>query len=259
VSSSELVRAWQSCGIGLGDTVLLHSNSLRASLLQRRAGLPHSPSDLLATFLEAIGPEGTLLMPLFNFGFAQGLPFDIRSTPSHMGALTEAARQHRQAVRTGHPIYSFAVLGAQAHRFENLDNFSGYGADSPFGLLRELDGKVAALDLSDQACMTYYHHVEEMCAVDYRYLKVFEGDYTSASGQTERRQYGLFVRDLEARVETWVEPMGELLWAQGLWTGCRPGEGCGLRTIRARSLFSEVEQVIRRGEALGMLYRIGGT
>jgi aminoglycoside 3-N-acetyltransferase len=237
--------------------VLLHSDSLRRTLLERREGRPHTAADLLQSFLDAVGPQGTLLLPLFNFGFAQGQPFDIRSTPSHMGAITEAARLHPQAVRTGHPIYSFAAIGAQARRFAGVDNFSGYGADSPFAILRELDGKIAALDISDQNCMTFHHHVEEMCAVPYRYHKVFEAGYTDASGHASQRRYGLFVRDLKARVETWVEPMEQHLWQAGIWHGARPREGWGLRTARAAAVFAEVESVIRNGRALGMLYRIG--
>ncbi|HEY0956423.1 MAG TPA: AAC(3) family N-acetyltransferase [Roseateles sp.] len=254
---SEAARAWRDCGIAAGDSVLLHSDSLRWSVQRRRAGQPWSAQALLDSLLEALGPEGTLLLPLFNFDFAGGKPFDIRSTPSHMGALTEAARLHPAAVRTGHPIYSFAVIGARAASVRGLDNFSGYGADSPFALLREWDGKVAVLDLSDQASMTYHHHVEEMCAAPWRYHKVFEGDCTDAAGHTSRKRYGLYVRDLAARIETWVEPMGERLWAKGLWQGCRPKEGAGLRWVRARALFHEVAGVIQRGEAENLLYRIG--
>ena len=74
------------------------------------------------SFLDAVGAEGTVLFPLFNFGFSNGEPFDIRNTPSKMGKLTEAARLHPDAVRTGHPVYSFAVIGAKADRFKGIDN-----------------------------------------------------------------------------------------------------------------------------------------
>lgn len=253
----DAAQAWRDCGIEAGDSLLLHSDSMRWSVLRRRAGLPWSPQALLESLLEALGPEGTLLLPLFNFDFAAGKPFDIRTTPSHMGALTEAARQHPHVVRTGHPIYSFAVIGARAESVRGLDNFSGYGADSPFALLRAWDGKVGVLDLSDQASMTYHHHVEEMCNAPWRYHKAFEGDYTDAAGHTARKRYGLYVRDLNAGVQTWVDPMGEQLWAKGLWRGCRAKEGAGLRWVRARALFEEVAGVIRRGEAENLLYRIG--
>ena len=62
----------------------------------------------------------------------------MRNTKSQMGSLTEAARNHPNSVRTGHPIYSFCAIGKHASKFKMLDNVSGYGADSPFGILRNL-------------------------------------------------------------------------------------------------------------------------
>ena len=101
-----------------------------------------------------------------------------------MGALTEAGRQHPLAVRTGHPIYSFGVIGFHAEKFKAINNFSGYGDDSPFALLKKLNGKIAVLGLPDQHSMTFYHHVEEMNNVDYRYHKKFTTDYTDSIGIT---------------------------------------------------------------------------
>ncbi len=213
--------------------------------------------DILESFRVAVGPTGTLLFPTFNFEFTAGKPFDIRSSPSHMGALTEAARLHPESVRTGHPIYSFSVIGHHSKSFEGLTNFSGYGADSPFGLLMQIDGKIAALDLPDEKCMTFYHFVEESENVPYRYHKVFSSEYTDANGSTGVRSFGLFVRDLARRVETDVKPMGLRLWDLGFCTGCRPGEGNGLRTLPARAVFDATRAVIRSGKALGMLYRLG--
>ena len=96
---------WLRSGIELGDTVLVHSSIKRTLIESRRAGLSISPTEILDSFLDAIGPTGTLLLPLFNFDFTNGVDFDIRNSPSQMGALTEAGRLHKDAVRTGHPIY----------------------------------------------------------------------------------------------------------------------------------------------------------
>jgi len=86
--------------------------------------------------------------------------------------LAEAGRVHAKAVRTGHPIYSFAVIGYRSKEFENIDNESGYSEESPFGLLKRMDRKIAALDVDDQDCMMFYHHVEEVKKVDYRFFKL---------------------------------------------------------------------------------------
>ena len=258
---AELAAGWRACGLEPGDAVLVHSSLGRTLRRLAKAGVgPHEAVQaVLLSFLEAIGPDGTLLLPLFNFDFAKGGAFDIRTTPSQMGALTEAARKHPGAVRTGHPIYSFAVIGGEACRFAGLENLSGYGPDSPFALLKALDGKVAVLDLPDQQSMTFYHFVEEACAVPWRYHKRFEGDYAGWDGLEQRRAFSLFVRDLERGVATHVDPMGERLWAQDLYRGDRPGQGRGLRTIGARPLYDAVAAVIAAGEAEGLLYRIHGS
>jgi aminoglycoside 3-N-acetyltransferase len=251
----DLANEWQQAGLGRGDTVLVHSSLRRTLRRLLSAGRQVTADDLLASFIEAVGPTGTLLMPLFNFDFPKGIRFDIRSSPSQMGALTEAARLHPRAVRTGHPIYSFAVIGAEAERYRGIENFSGYGADSPFAMLHRGGGRIAVLDLPDVQSMTFYHYVEQCNEVPYRFHKVFEGEYVGADGVVAVRRFGLFVRDTDKGVQTDVDPMGELLWKRGLYRGFRPGIGCGLRVIDAAAMFDAVSAIIRAGNAEGMLYR----
>lgn len=215
-----------------------------------------TPEDILDSFLDVIGSEGTLLLPSFNFDFAHGLPFDIRNSVSQMGALSEAARQYSGAVRTGHPIYSFVVIGNKTSEFEAINNISGYANDSPFGVLRKLNGKIGSLDLDDQNSMTYYHHIEEIKRVDYRYFKSFYGEYTDFSGKTNNKKYELYVRDLERGVVTDVNHAGELLWRAGLYKGFRPKQGPGLRLINSQDMYNFIGKIIDNGNALGTLYRL---
>ena len=251
-----LAEQWRAAGIEAGDFVLLQSGLARTyQRVYKAHGVWPSAEDVLQSVLHAIGETGTLLVPLFNYGFTRGEPFDIRSTPSRMGDLTEAARLHPHAVRTGHPIYSFAAIGALASEFEGVDNYSGHGFDSPFATLLAGDGKIAALNLTDGQCMTFYHHVEEMEGVDYRFLKEFSGEYTDGEGSNSQRTYALFVRHLDRGVVTQVDPAGELMWDRGLYRGNRWNEGHGLRTIRANEMYEFVARIIADGRAEGLLMR----
>lgn len=252
----QLAEDWRDAGIGDGDTVLIHSSLKRTLRRLLKQKLRVDPLDIVESFRQAAGPTGTVLFPLFCWDFPKGIPFDVRTSPSQMGSLTEAARLYPGAVRTGHPIYSFSVIGAQAELFRGMMNFSGYGDDSCFAKLRELNGKIAVLDLPDQNSMTFYHHVEEMHEAPYRYHKTFRGTYTDWSGDTEEREFGLFVRNIEQGVQTHVDPMGEILWADGLYRGDRPGDGCGLRVIDSNAMFSAVADTLKSGRAEGLLYRI---
>jgi aminoglycoside 3-N-acetyltransferase len=251
-----LSEEWRKSGVKPGDMLLLHS-STRATLRRlKKLGFAMEMETILDSFLHVLGENGTLLLPLFNFDFCAGVPFDIRTTPSQMGALTEAGRLHPGAVRTGNPIYSFAVLGKQRELFRGVDNFSGYGADSPFGILHRQEGKIAVLDLPDQQSMTFYHYVEESLSVEHRFHKRFSAPYTNFERETKERTYGLFVRKTEEGVVTHVDPMGEILWAKGLYSGARPGTGTGLRVIASRALYDEVASVIDQGKARGLLYEV---
>jgi aminoglycoside 3-N-acetyltransferase len=253
---TRLTDQWREAGIDDGDMVLLHSDVRRTIRLAKKRGDDLSPSALLESFLQAVGQSGTLLLPLFNFDFTRGTTFDIRSTPSQMGTLSEAARNHSSVVRTGHPIYSFAALGAKRDDFRGLSNFSGYGEDSPFGLIHRYGGKIAILDLPDQNSMTFYHYVEEALNVPYRYHKTFSGTCIDAQGNASDQTFGLFVRDLDKGVQTHVNPMGDLLWQQGLYSGSRPNLGSGLRVIGAKQMYEAVAEIIRDGRALGLLYTV---
>lgn len=257
MSIENLKSEWQSAGINKGDTVLIHSSMARTvrRFTEDKSNRPNIEL-FVSSFLDAVGTSGTVLFPLFNFGFSEGEPFDIKNTPSKMGKLTEAARLHPDAVRTMHPIYSFAVIGAKADQFENIDNKSGYGEDSPFAILRQLNGKIASLDLDDQNSMTFYHHVEEMKKVPYRFMKTFEEPYTDWDGTTASKKYSLYVRDTASGVKTHVNPAGELLWGKGLYSGFRPKVGPGLRVIDSNKMFDFVSSIIDSGKAKGLLYSV---
>ena len=100
--------------------------------------------------------------------------------------------------------------------------------------------------------MTFYHYVEEMLDVPYRYHKTFTGICFDAQGKSSERTCGLSVRDIEKGVHTHVDPMGELLWQQGLYSGSRPNQDSGLRVIYAETMFDATAKIIGDGRALGI-------
>jgi len=250
---------WRRCGLCEGDVVLLHS-AMKPTLLRDRDRLKDIDVArvLFESFRRAVGTSGTVVFPTFTFDFSNGLPYDNRNSPSQMGALSEYARR-QAAFRTGHAVYSFVAFGPDASRFHDYDNKSAYGEDSPFEMLKTLDAKIAVLNLPDQNSMTFYHHVEQVMSVPYRYHKDFTKPYTDAKGVTAERTYSIFVRDLAKGVKTDVNSMGDRLWALGIYSGNRPTEGCGLRTAKARAIFEAVAEIIRKGKAEGMLFSLAGV
>lgn len=205
--------------------------------------------DILESFLEVVG---TVVFPTFNVEWNDGVPFDIRFTPSRMGVLTECARNYKGAVRSGHPTHSFVAIGKEADLFD-VNNFSGYGKDSPFAILHRLHGKIGVLGLPDSQGNTFYHHIEEMNRVSYRFYKNFTGLYTDRYGEMTQRTYSFFCRDLENT--TLLDPIGEMMWKEGICKGDRHFEGNGFRVIETDTMFDFVSQIIKSGKAEGLLYR----
>lgn len=250
----DLANRWSKSGLLAGDTFLLHSNLRRLILEFKRKKIEISIDIIIESFLSAIGKSGTILVPLFNFDFINNFFFSILSTPSQMGVFTEQFRNKYAYCRTGHPVYSFGVFGKNSKFFENIDNFSAYGEKSPFGILKRLNGKIAILDLDDQNSMTFYHHIEEINNVHWRYHKDFEGLYEEKNGKKMNKKYSIFVRRLEINARTFVNPAGKLLWQQGLYQGSKPFEGSGLRVIEAKKMCDFITDIIKKNNAKDLLY-----
>jgi len=247
LSAGTLTSELKALGLERGDVVLVHSS------YKSLGGVEGGPQTLLDTLLEILGRTGTLILPTFNFDFCKGSPFDVRTTPSHMGVLTELGRGHPQSRRVFHPIYSFAILGALREELGSLRYQSSFGGESLFGKLRELDGKIMVIGLSYTDSMTFFHHVEEMEGCDYRFLKAFEGEVTDAKGSTRRETYLMLVRDLSRGVVTAVDPMGTILEQQGVVKIRRIGEAT-VKLMNANDVYRITAREMKRDPQL--LYQL---
>jgi aminoglycoside 3-N-acetyltransferase len=238
-SSRELAGSFRELGMESGDTVLVHSS------YKSLGSVIGGPGAVMDALQEALGPEGTLIVPTFNFGFCDGEPFDARTTPSRMGVLSELVRNDPNSKRVEHPIYSFAVLGARADEAASISDPSSYGADSLFGHLCKWDGKIMIIGLSYNDSMTFFHHVEELQGVSYRYLKSFSGMVTDVTGESLERTVTMYVRDIDRGVVTAVDAMGELLANKGLIRSTRIGDAT-VRLMGAREIFDATVEAMKK-------------
>lgn len=193
-----------------GDTLLI-SSDLKRLLFQC---LEHEDDiDLnvfLESFMDAVGEEGTILLPAFNWDFCKGIAFDYHRTPGRTGSLGKVALKRNDFIRTKHPIYSFAVWGKDAGRLYEMENKDSFGQDSPFAYLKEVRAKNLFIDVSYQDSFTFAHYVEEWEGqVPYRYVKEFTAGYVAEHGREEVRTYSMFVRDLDKNVHVTINPMEE--------------------------------------------------
>lgn len=185
-----------------GD-ILLVSSDITKLVIQEYKNTRIKP-DLnlfIDSLADAVGEEGTILFPTFNWGWCKGEPFDYAQTPCKTGILGEVALTRSDFKRTNHPIYSFAVKGKDQNMLCRLENISSWGEDSIFAYLDYNNAKSLLIGVSFLNCYTFLHYVEQLIGVPYRYHKYFRSKYTDSNGETTSRVYSMYVRRLEWNTE----------------------------------------------------------
>ena len=235
----KLVEGFRDLGVEEGDTLLVHSS------YKSLGAVDGGPQIVINALESVLGEDGTLVMPTFNFDFNKGTPWDVRLTPSKMGVLTELVRNNPRAKRVFHPFYSFAILGKHAEMLGSLRYKSSYERNSVFGKLRDLDGKIMVIGLSYTNSMTFFHHIEQMEGVDYRFLKEFTGEVTDWDGTTKVDTFEMLVRDIDKGVITEVNPMGELMEKEGIIKVGKIGEA-DVKLMKANDVYAFTAREMRR-------------
>jgi aminoglycoside 3-N-acetyltransferase len=203
VTRDDLLAGFRAVGIARGDIVYV------ASSLAALGMMPQPVADTLWALREAVGEEGTLVLPTFNFGFCKGEPFDRERTPSTTGVLTEAFRKLPEAVRTWSPPYqSVAAAGACAREIGAIVSPTSFGAGSVFQYLHDRGAKHLLVGCSYHEGMACFHWLEELYDVPYRYWKAFAGDVTVA-GERQHRVFSMFVRRLDIDIRLDLDAVGQ--------------------------------------------------
>ena len=129
VSYDDIVKTLRELGINRGDVVYIHSSLSSMGFVQGGA------DTVIDAFLHVLGSEGTFCVPTIVYA-AQGPrpPFQVASTPSEVGRITETTRLRREARRSNNPTHSVAAIGAQAEEI-TTGHDCGRGRPSPWGEL----------------------------------------------------------------------------------------------------------------------------
>ena len=151
-------------GIREGGDLLVHS-----SFKSLGPGV-NDAADVVAALKKAIGKKGNLLFPTLSYeSVTKDNPhFDIRNTPSCVGAINEWFRKQPGVIRSMHPTHSVAVYGPDAAEIvagHHLDN-TPVGSNSPFCKLRDRGGQILMLGCGLRPS-TSMHGVEELVMPPY--------------------------------------------------------------------------------------------
>lgn len=120
VTRADIKKAVEELGIGKGDIVLVHSSMKSLGYVEG------GPVAVIEGFLDAIGEEGTLVMPtLSQKDFANSYRDWHMDRPSDVGLLTETFRKYPGALRSDQATHSVAAYGALAR--EITEGHTAYG------------------------------------------------------------------------------------------------------------------------------------
>lgn len=177
ITDGDILQLLAELGIKKGDVLMVHSDLAALGrppehFLQKKDLFL---SKILGLFKEAVGPEGTILMPTFTYSFMKSEMYDVDNTPSTAGVLTEFFRKQKNIIRTQNPNLSFAVWGKEKDFFINGLSHDSYGPDSVFGKMLKKKAKILLFGASFKGGTTFVHHIEYMFGVPYRYKKLTSG------------------------------------------------------------------------------------
>ncbi|NOZ20997.1 MAG: AAC(3) family N-acetyltransferase [Planctomycetes bacterium] len=107
VTQDHIVRGLKELGIVPGDVVMVHSS------LSSMGYVGGGADTVIDAFLEAVGPDGTLVMPALCRADKERRfeTWNIATSPSDVGRITETFRLRPGSVRSDHATHSVAAMG----------------------------------------------------------------------------------------------------------------------------------------------------
>jgi aminoglycoside 3-N-acetyltransferase len=182
--SKKIAAGIRDLGIMPGDTVIVHSS------FKSLGCVPGGIETVVQGFLHAIGHDGTLLMPALSWALRPPEIFDLRLTPTSVGAIPEYFRTREGSSRSIHPTHSVCAIGKRASELlstHGLDS-TPCGMHSPFRKAAETNGKIVMLGcgLSSNTTM---HALEEYTAPPYLYGSNCVFTISDQQGNTYQKEY----------------------------------------------------------------------
>ena len=149
------------CGLGVekGDALFVHSS------LSSLGHVEGGADTVVDALLDAVGPFGTLAVPTFT---RYDEPYDPEESPSTVGAVTDAARTHEDAVRSIHPTKSIVVIGPDAAELvADHAPANSLGIDSPLHRIIQRGGRILLVGV-DHTTNSALHVAERLAGMAYR-------------------------------------------------------------------------------------------
>lgn len=170
-SKEEIIQQLMTLGIQKGMVLLVQAD------IRRLGYVIGGEQALIEALIEAVGYEGTLVVPTFTPQLldpacqkkrvgrtywedvrASALPFDRRLTlPLKKDTLAMQFLRNEGVVRSYHPLYSFAAWGKYAKLIcDRHPLHFGLSQDSPLGKMVEFNGYMVLLGCEYERCCLFH-------------------------------------------------------------------------------------------------------
>jgi aminoglycoside 3-N-acetyltransferase len=242
VTHGQLVRDLRRLGVEAGQTLLVHAS------LRSVGWVDGGAETVVGALREAVGEHGNVVVatsteansmtsrahrarigsmsPDQVRNYVTDMPaFDPDSTPSGVGAISEAVRKSKGAVRSAHPQSSFAALGPDTdflmadHQLE-----SHLGEGSPLARLYKQDALVLMIGVG-------FRHCTALHLAEYRYMPSPPMQTYACVVATGGRRYWTAYRDVVLDDKEF-EDIGESLAAKvSVRRGCVGNAECRLLSL----------------------------
>jgi len=159
ITKEKIVSDLKKIGVEQGDVLFIHSSFKSIGKVEGGA------QTVIDALMESVGESGTILMPVFNLVKDRLGTWDVKTTPSTTGYLTEYFRTMPGTFRSDHYCHSVAARGANACEFVS-------GHRGARGMVSPWDHEQFGCDFGyESPFMKLYLHPKSkilMLGVDYR-------------------------------------------------------------------------------------------
>lgn len=169
LTQNDIADSLRSMGLKQGDIVLLHSSLI--SLGKVNGG----PAAVVDAFLDVIGTDGTLLVPVFGA----------------LGILTDEVKNRPDAVISPCPVGTLAAIGKDAEELcrDHWKAETAHGNDTPYTRIAEKGGFICLLGV-DQDRNTTLHSVEAL--LELPYMNTATRTFTTPEGEEVTKSWKFY-------------------------------------------------------------------
>jgi aminoglycoside 3-N-acetyltransferase len=245
VTEQDVCDGFRRVGAAPGDVLLYHGS------MKSMGRLTNGPSTFIEGALAAVAPTGTVAAPtLWYHDVTPALDprdFDLATSPSYVGALTEALRTDPRSIRSNHFSHSVSAIGPRATELTADHGAFGrrhspwsdraFAEASPWARLRQWNALYCFVGVTMRVC-TMKHYIEATIVED----------ALRPVPQAAQQPLRARLRAIGGLGTVWPfynsETMAERLAEMGLVAYAHIGSA-KLRAIRARPLVEETLAILR--------------